>query len=149
MKNQGKNSANYSLKKFNQLFTQKFSQLFTQKFKKWHRLLLFSCLDFFFFLEKRVWALLIDHSVRKLFDKLKTSLLLSGPQNLLVGWLKIVHWKLKLNEFVFGTSVKNQDFRFLLNLLLEKTSGHGYLGAERASCLMNTHWNTVSSNRQS
>ena len=27
------------------------------------------------------------------------------------------------------------------------TSGHDYLDAERASCLMNTHWNTVWSNR--
>ena len=27
------------------------------------------------------------------------------------------------------------------------TSGHDYLDAERASCLMSTHWHTVSSNR--
>ena len=29
------------------------------------------------------------------------------------------------------------------------TFGHDYLDAERASCLMNTHWNTVSSKRPS
>ena len=29
------------------------------------------------------------------------------------------------------------------------TSGHDYLDAERASCLMNTHWNTVWRNRPS
>ena len=37
--------------------------------------------------------------------------------------------------------------RYIMVRFHTLTSGHDYLEGERRSCLMNTHWNTVSSNR--
>ena len=54
-------------------------------------------------------------------------------------------------EYFFASS----DFLLRKNLQKRKTlldaytSGHHYLDTERVSCLMNTHWNTLSSNRPS
>ena len=46
-------------------------------------------------------------------------------------------------------AIVSRQIVFHLTSLPLCTSRHDYLEGERASCLMNTHWNTVWSNRQS
>ena len=60
--------------------------------------------------------------------------------------------KIRTGLFKFRTDreILNKKFfwpGFIANKSTTYTSGHDYLDAERASCLMNTHWNTVWSNR--
>ena len=56
-------------------------------------------------------------------------------------WVMIWHWAEFFRQPFFHSLASILIFRYFFHAVY--TSGHGYLDAERASCLMNTYWNTV------